>query len=102
MPWKCRRLVIGTGAHGKLPRRMEVRREAERRKVEPLIVPTSAAVEELPPILYTAGTLLIDLLFSYYGGQIAIRKTNSATRRLLLASILYVPLLFFFMMFKTT
>ena len=40
MPWKCRRLVIGTGAYGKLPVMTEVKHEAERRKVELLIVPT--------------------------------------------------------------
>ena len=32
VPWKCRRLVIGTGAYGKLPVMQEVRREAERRE----------------------------------------------------------------------
>jgi hypothetical protein len=47
IPWKCRRLVIGTGAYGKLPVMTEVKREAERRKVELLIVPTAAAIEEL-------------------------------------------------------
>src|SRR5947209_6858452 len=34
IPWKCRRLVIGTGAHGALPVMDEVKREAERRNVE--------------------------------------------------------------------
>jgi len=47
IPWKCRRLVIGTGAYGKLPVMMEVKCEAERRKVELVIVPTAAAIEEL-------------------------------------------------------
>jgi hypothetical protein len=47
IPWKFRRLVIGTGAYGKLPVMTEVKREAERRKVELLIVPTAAAIEEL-------------------------------------------------------
>jgi len=47
IPWKCRRLVIGTGAYGKLPVMTAVKREAERRKVELLIVPTAAAIEEL-------------------------------------------------------
>lgn len=47
IPWKCRRLVIGTGAYGKLPVTTEVKREAERRKVGLLIVPTAAAIEEL-------------------------------------------------------
>ena len=47
IPWKCRRLVIGTGAYGKLPVMTDVKREAERRKVELVIVPTAAAIEEL-------------------------------------------------------
>jgi hypothetical protein len=47
IPWKCRRLVIGTGAYGKLPVMPEVKREAERRKIELLIVPTARAIEEL-------------------------------------------------------
>ena len=45
--WKCRRLVIGTGAYGKLPVMTEVKREAVRPKVELLIVPTARAIEEL-------------------------------------------------------
>ena len=38
---------LGTGAYGKLPVMTEVKREAERRKVELVIVPTGAAIEEL-------------------------------------------------------
>jgi len=47
IPWKCRRLVIGTGAYGKLPVMIEVKREAKRRKVELVIAPRAAAIEEL-------------------------------------------------------
>ena len=47
IPWKCRRLIIGTGAHGSLPVMDEVRLEAERRKVELLILPTQEALEVL-------------------------------------------------------
>jgi hypothetical protein len=47
IPWKCRRLVIGTGAHGALPVMEEVKLEAERRKVELLILPTARAIETL-------------------------------------------------------
>jgi hypothetical protein len=47
IPWKCRRLVIGTGAYGKLPVMTEVKCEAERHKVELVIVPTATAIEEL-------------------------------------------------------
>jgi hypothetical protein len=44
IPWKCRRLVIGTGAYGQLPVMEDVKREAERRQVELTIVPTKEAI----------------------------------------------------------
>jgi hypothetical protein len=44
IPWRCRRLVIGTGAYGRLPVMKEVKLEAERRHVELVIVPTSEAL----------------------------------------------------------
>jgi hypothetical protein len=47
IPWKCRRLVVGTGAHGRLPVTGDVKREAARRGVQLLIVPTAAAIEAL-------------------------------------------------------
>jgi hypothetical protein len=46
IPWKCRRLVIGTGT-GALPVMDEVKQEARRRKVELRILPTSQAIELL-------------------------------------------------------
>ena len=46
IPWKCRRLVVGTG-EGALPVMDEVKREAERRKVELLILPTEEAMKLL-------------------------------------------------------
>jgi hypothetical protein len=45
IPWKCRRLVIGTGA-GALPVMKEVKREAQRRNIELLILPTKQAIKE--------------------------------------------------------
>lgn len=45
-------------------------------------------------LFYTAGALFFSIWFLYYGGQLAIRKTNDAARRLLLASILYLPVVF--------
>ena len=42
---------------------------------------------------YIAG-LCLSLGFFYYGAQFALRKSNSAARRLLAASIIYLPLLF--------
>jgi hypothetical protein len=47
IPWKCRRLVVGTGAYGRLPVMKDVKLEAERRKVELLIFPTAEAIENL-------------------------------------------------------
>ena len=46
IPWKCRRLVVGTG-EGALPVMEEVKREAKRRKIELLILPTVEAIEIL-------------------------------------------------------
>ncbi len=47
IPWKCRRLVVGTGMNGALPVMKEVKREAERRNVELLSIRTPAAIEAL-------------------------------------------------------
>ncbi len=44
IPWRCRRLVIGTGADGALPVLREVRDEARRRKVNLVILPTAEAI----------------------------------------------------------
>ena len=46
IPWRCRRLIIGTGT-GAVPVMDEVKREAKRRKIELLIVPTARAIELL-------------------------------------------------------
>ena len=47
IPWKCRHLVVGTGVNGALRVMDEVKREAERRKVSLLILPTAKAIELL-------------------------------------------------------
>jgi hypothetical protein len=47
IPWSCRRLVIGTGAHGRLPVLKEVEAEARRRKVDLVVLPTAKAIEVL-------------------------------------------------------
>lgn len=47
IPWKCRRLVIGTGAYGNLPVMDDVKREAARRGIEVLIVTTADATKAL-------------------------------------------------------
>ena len=47
IPWKCKRLVIGTGMEGQLPVMEEVVAEAERRGVEVVSCPTPEAVRLL-------------------------------------------------------
>ena len=47
IPWKCHRLVIGTGAYGNLPVMDEVKLEAARRHVELIVLPTAKAIKEL-------------------------------------------------------
>ena len=44
IPWDCRRLVVGTGAQGALPLVPELKREAERRGVELVSLPTADAI----------------------------------------------------------
>jgi|SRR5881628_3998022 len=46
IPWKCRRLVVGTGT-GALPVMEEVKREARHRKIKLMILPTKEAIKEL-------------------------------------------------------
>jgi hypothetical protein len=44
IPWRCSRLVIGTGAEGLLPVMDEVRDEARARNVQLISVPTPEAI----------------------------------------------------------
>ena len=57
IPWKCRRLVVGTGT-GALPVMDEVRREAERHKVELIILPTDKAMELLNRLAENTNAIL--------------------------------------------
>jgi hypothetical protein len=47
IPWKCSRLVIGTGAEGALPVMPAVLEEAERRGVQVKVLRTAGALELL-------------------------------------------------------
>ncbi len=47
IPWKCRQLVIGNGAYGRLPVMQEVQREAKRLKIKLLVLPTAEAIKVL-------------------------------------------------------
>ena len=44
IPWRCRRLVIGTGANGALPVMEQVRDKARSRKVDLVILPAAQAI----------------------------------------------------------
>ena len=58
IPWKCRRLVVGTGAYGALPVMDEVKHLAAQRKVELVIVPTAEAIETLNQDLEKSNAIL--------------------------------------------
>ena len=45
IPWKCQRLLVGTGKYGSLPVMDDVKLEARRRKVDLLILPKDEAIE---------------------------------------------------------
>jgi hypothetical protein len=47
IPWSCERLIVGTGAYGNLPIMADVTREAERRGVELVVLPTALAIDEV-------------------------------------------------------
>jgi hypothetical protein len=47
IPWRCARLVIGTGAYGRLPVMDDVRREADERRVQLIVLPTAEAIKVL-------------------------------------------------------
>ena len=44
IPWRCRRLVLGSGADGALPVMKQVRQEARRREVDLVVLPTAEAI----------------------------------------------------------
>jgi hypothetical protein len=47
IPWKCTRLVVGTGAYGRLPVMDDVIREARNRGVKLIVLPTAEAIKVL-------------------------------------------------------
>jgi hypothetical protein len=58
IPWKCRLLVIGNGAYGRLPVMQEVRREAERLRIKLLVLPTAEAIKVLEQDLKDTNAIL--------------------------------------------
>lgn len=47
IPWRCRRLVIGTGFDGRLPVADDVPEQARQRGVTLVVLPTADALDEL-------------------------------------------------------
>jgi hypothetical protein len=47
IPWKCRRLVVGTGISGAMPVVPELHKEAKKRKIELVVLPTQEAIAVL-------------------------------------------------------
>jgi hypothetical protein len=47
IPWRCTRLIIGTGAYGRLPIMGAVKHEADERGVKLIVLPTAEAIEAL-------------------------------------------------------
>ena len=58
IPWHCRRLVIGTGAYGRLPVMEDVKREAQRRNIDLIIRSTPQAIESLKENLEETNAIL--------------------------------------------
>jgi len=58
------------------------------------LLPALAGVSGASSTFYWIGALLLSLGFLYYGLQFVRNKSGSAARRLLAASIIYLPLLF--------
>jgi protoheme IX farnesyltransferase len=65
-------------------------------------------VSLIPAVLQRAGSvylvvvLVLSLGFFYYAARLAFSRTNTMARRLLFASIVYLPLIFALMMFGKT
>ena len=59
IPWRCRRLVIGTGAGGALPVMQEVRDEARRREVDLVVLPTAQAAGALTKAAADTNAILL-------------------------------------------
>lgn len=58
IPWKCRRLVIGTGAQSAMPVMDEVKQEAARREIQLVVLSTEQALDELRKGLQDTNAIL--------------------------------------------
>jgi protoheme IX farnesyltransferase len=53
-----------------------------------------------PSMFYGIGAVSLGLCFLYYGVRLALRRSGSAARQLLLASVIYLPALFVLMLLR--
>ena len=58
IPWRCERLVIGTGAYGRLPVMDDVKREAHERGVTLIVLPTAEAIKALKKVTTKTNAVL--------------------------------------------
>jgi heme O synthase-like polyprenyltransferase len=65
-------------------------------------VPMSLLPAGQPSTLYRVGALFLNLGFLWYGIQFAFFRTGPAARRLLFASITYLPSLLVLLILPTT
>jgi heme o synthase len=56
-----------------------------------LVVSLVPAIYEKSSLVYFAAALMIGAIFSYNSARLALRKSNTSARQLLIASILYLP-----------
>lgn len=69
-----------------------------------LLIPVTLAptILHMTGQVYFAAALVLDLAFLYFGLQLARERNRTRARALLLASVLYVPLLFAFLVFDNS
>jgi heme o synthase len=69
-----------------------------------VLIPVSLipALTRHPGLAYLAGGVVMGSIFCYYGASFAIRKSNLAARKLLAASIIYLPAIWILMMLDRT
>jgi protoheme IX farnesyltransferase len=60
------------------------------------------AIFEKSSVVYFVGALIIGAILSYRSARLALRKSNTSARQLLVASILYLPAIFVLMMLDRT
>ena len=69
-----------------------------------LLVPITLAptLLHMAGLVYFVAAIVLDLVFVYFGFQLARERTRKRARGLLLASVLYLPLLFAFLVFDNS